>query len=190
VLAAGATRALTFSEVLGLPHSPSDEDFIKINMVPALVGASSKHGLLATLHHTFPMCAGDTVVKAMDLKPGDCLHTVTGKGIVESAVLVPAVTGDVTYSIELKDADLVAVGGVFTHAKMMAHAPHQVKRSADELKTIVQSSNVVKSTLASLVEVERAARAQMLAAANPAEQQHTTKHESPARPFLRNGMKT
>ena len=59
----------------------------------------------------------------------DCLHTVAGKGIVESAVLVPAVEGDVTFSIELKDAGLVVVGGVFTHAKMAAHVPIFKERS-------------------------------------------------------------
>ena len=59
--------------------------FIKVEMVAESVGASSKHGLLATLHHTFPMCSGDKAVQTMDLKPGDCLHTVTGKGIVDRA---------------------------------------------------------------------------------------------------------
>jgi len=118
-----------FAEVVALPHSPSAESFVKINMVPPLGSKASKHGLRATLHHTFPRCGGDEAVQAKDLKPGDCLHTVTGKGVVESTEPVPVVNGDVTYTIELKGADLVAVGGVFTHARgMRAHAPQPIMK--------------------------------------------------------------
>jgi len=128
VLAVDDSRNTIFAEVVALPHSPSAENFMMITMVPSLSStASFKHGLQATLHHTFPKCGGDEAIRAMDLKPGDCLHTVTGKGVVQSAVLVPVTTGDVTYTIELKGADLVAVGGVFTHAKgMTTHAPLSV----------------------------------------------------------------
>jgi len=125
VLAVDDSRNEMFAEVVALPHSPSAESFVKITMVSSLGSKASKHSLRATLHHTFPRCGGDEAVQAKDLKPGDCLHTATGKGIVESAEPVPVAEGDVTYTIELNGADLVAVGGVFTHAKrMMAHVAH------------------------------------------------------------------
>ena len=119
------------SEVVGLPHSPSSEGFIKVIMAhDSQVGsAAPKHGFLATEHHTFPRCGGDEPVQAMDLQPGDCLHTTTGKGLVQSAVPVPVAEGDVTYTIELLNADLVAVGGIFTHAKMDKAQAEQSKKA-------------------------------------------------------------
>jgi len=126
VLAADEFRNEVFAKVLALPHSPSAESFVKITMAPTLGSKASKHGLLATLHHTFPRCGGDQAVKALDLKPGDCLHTVEGKGVVQSAEPVPVTEGDVTYTIEIEDAGLVAVGGVFTHAKMLMAQSHLI----------------------------------------------------------------
>ena len=98
--------------VVGLPHSPSTEDFMRIVMKGT--GREAR----ATLHHTFPMCRSDKVIAAMDIVAGNCLHTVDGQGIVESAKLVAAEKDDETYTVVLEGASLVAVGGIFTHAKM------------------------------------------------------------------------
>jgi len=88
---------------------------------PSSSSSSKKTGLMATLHHTFPTCTGG-VVQAKGLKPGMCLHTERGgEAIVNRAKLRTAKKNDVTNSIELKDADLVAVGGVVTHSRK--HSP-------------------------------------------------------------------
>jgi hypothetical protein len=123
VLAVNGKREQVFAEVMALPHSASTEGFVTITMEPVLAGASAKHQVKATLHHTFPSCGSDEPIQAMDLKPGDCLHTTTGKGLIASVERVPVKEGDMTYTIELKDANLVAVGGIFTHAKMIASTP-------------------------------------------------------------------
>jgi hypothetical protein len=78
-----------FFKVESLAHSSSLESFVKVTMVPALAGSFlAKHDITATLHHTFPTCGGGAA-QAMDLKPGDCLHTTEGKGFVESLARVP-----------------------------------------------------------------------------------------------------
>ena len=41
--------------------------------------------------------------------------------MVASVVRLPATKDDVTFTIELAESDLVAVGGVYTHAKMAKH---------------------------------------------------------------------
>lgn len=117
VLAVGVDRKPAFVKVTGVGRSASAEGFVKVTM------AGSKFAIMATPHHTFPTCgraAGETTVEAKDLLPGNCLHTINGKGEVASVELVPIKEGDVTYTIELENADLLAVGGIFTHAKMMA----------------------------------------------------------------------
>jgi hypothetical protein len=140
VLALDKSHKQVFAEVAGLPHSKSSEGFVKITMEPPefnpgapggkaavtgslKAGAAPKHEIITTLHHTFPVCLSNEIVHAADVKAGTCLHTTTGRAQVVSAVHVPVKAGDVTYTIELKDAELVAVGGVFTHAKAaMGHA--------------------------------------------------------------------
>jgi hypothetical protein len=127
VLTVNAFREQGFAKVIALPHSSSSEEFVKITMQPATVGASSKYEIMATLHHTFPQYGrNEEAVRAMDLNIGDCLHTITGKGRVASVKQVPIKEGDVTYTIELDSTDLVAVGGIFTHAKMTLSAPPEM----------------------------------------------------------------
>jgi len=168
-----------FAEVVGLPHSKSKESFVKIvvsemgsdSTAVAAAASGVRHELLATLHHTFPECFSDGAVQALDLKPGSCLHTTSGKGLIDSVELVAAGEGDETYTIELKDAEIVAVGGVFTHAKMRAHGdltwekknnahPHNAQKAAlvknapaavaqhsKELKSLAAAHTVAQATI-------------------------------------------
>jgi hypothetical protein len=165
VLAAGASGAKFFSEVVGLPHSKSREHFVKIEMVQKR--NSKKNGLVVTLHHTFPKCGSDEgVARALDLKAGDCLITLSGIGFIEYTARVAAAEGDVTYSIELLDADLVAVGGVFTHATKVAHASDKTTlktMGGPALKPKTRSAVAVGpgGLLAGINAIERNARAKM-----------------------------
>ena len=170
VLAAGATGAKFFSEIVGLPRSKSRENFVKIGMVkkPIAGGTFKKYGLMSTFHHTFPRCGSDKgEVRAVDLKAGDCLVTISGIGFVESTARVAVAEGDVTYSIELKDADLVAVGGVFTHATSVAHSSDKSilkAMRAPALKPKTRRSAVTVGPggiLAGINAIERSARTKM-----------------------------
>ena len=106
-----------FAKVLSVPCSRSAEDFVDISVAySSVVGTYGIKQLKATLHHTFPTCKGD-IAQAKDLGPGDCLHTISGLGRVESAVVVPATESDKTCSIVLEGARVVAVGGIFTASK-------------------------------------------------------------------------
>jgi hypothetical protein len=145
------TRKETFSKVVGLPHSASSGSFVDVQLRKHEGGQA--HRVLATEHHTFPLC--DTAFRvekaAMDLKPGDCLLTEGGgKNAVESVDRVAAKEGDVTYTVVLDGADdLVVVGGVVTHARpskaALTHsmAPkstlESVRKKMDFLQTKVRS---------------------------------------------------
>ena len=114
-----------FAVVKYMPHSKSTEDFVSIVMV------GLKYHILVTLHHMIYKCRSDEdPVEAMDVKAGECLRTVSGHGTVESAERVEAKDGDVTYTIELEDADVVAVGGIFMHAKMPQHVIQKAPAAA------------------------------------------------------------
>jgi hypothetical protein len=55
---------------------------------------------------------------AKDLKVGDCLLTAHGRGAVARATRTPVVDGDVTYTVVVADADVIAIGGVFAHTAL------------------------------------------------------------------------
>jgi len=116
------TRKETFSTVAALPHSLSQNDFIEVTASQKTArGEHETLSLLATEHHTFPLC--DTgfrkEVAAMHLKPGHCLLTENGgKSAVTSVKRVPAKEGGSTYTVVLEGQDdLLVVGGLVTHAK-------------------------------------------------------------------------
>ena len=125
ILALDKQSAPIFAKVEALPHGPSVESFIHIRMK-----GKARQALKATLHHTFDTCVskrnpfmhavesyGTAVVKAKDIRAGDCLHTADGKRLVRSATHTAMKTGDTTYSIKLAgNIGIVAIGGVFTHA--------------------------------------------------------------------------
>jgi hypothetical protein len=108
--------------------------------------AQVKHAmsLRTTEHHTFPKCGGAPVppqhlrhskagksqhleaalmMRAHELKPGGCLLTLDGEQTIESVHRTPAKSEDLTYSVQLEGTtDLIAVGGVVTHAQAL-HVP-------------------------------------------------------------------
>ena len=117
ILALTKERKHISPKVPGLPKSPSVGDFIKIKT------KNSKHELTVTPHHTFLRCNQDhgASFEAAELKKGDCLHTTTGRDVVASVVRLPATKDNVTFTIELAESDLVAVGGIYTHTKVAKH---------------------------------------------------------------------
>ena len=54
---------------------------------------------------------------------------------------MPIKEGDTTYTIELDNADLVAVGGIFTHAKMTANAPLPVIKHDRSREAALKTKN-------------------------------------------------
>ena len=75
----------------------------------------------ATASHTFLRCTEQVpLVKASDLKVGDCLITRAGPKLVTSVELLPEdeAKQQHTYSVitEGGKADLIAVGGLLAHA--------------------------------------------------------------------------
>ena len=128
-----------FAKIEAIPNGPSAEPFIHIMMT-----GKGKQGLKATLHHTFDTCVGEqnpfmhavesygsAVVKAKDIKAGDCLYTADGRRFVRSATSREVQEGDVTYSIKLADRiSAVAIGGVFTHA--MGHIRNKYRTPIPE----------------------------------------------------------
>jgi len=147
------TRKETFSTVAALPHSLSQNDFIEVTA--SRKTAHGKHetlSLLATEHHTFPLC--DTgfrkEVAAMHLKPGQCLLTENGKkSAVTSVKRVPAKEGGSTYTVVLEGQDdLLVVGGLVTHAKPSYAAKKNIApTNAKKLnKAVLKSSHNSKAT--------------------------------------------
>ena len=115
------------------------------------------------MHHTLPKCSSEEPVAAMGITAGDCVHTATGRGLVGSVEYVPVKSGGVTYSIEMKDAELVAVGGIFTHAKMVA-APHTStnKNGAARTAALNKKSSDIKAKISSLQRAQALKVAAML----------------------------
>jgi hypothetical protein len=136
-----ASRKEQFSKVVALPHSASHEAFVEVTVSDKKEGkkeeeaASTVHrSLLATEHHTFPLC--DTgfrkEVSAMDLKHGQCLLTEGGgKGVVTGLKRVAPQEGSQTYTVVLEGAsDLAMVGGIVTHARPSKPASPSASASA------------------------------------------------------------
>jgi hypothetical protein len=131
------TGPSTYTEVTGLPHSKSTSPFIEVRMA-----GPERHALAATEHHTFPTCNHRShtgrMVRAYEIKPGDCLHTVDGERTVASVERRLVAEGDETYTVELKgNHDVLLVGGVVTHAK-----PQTAKAMLDaDAKNMVGAKN-------------------------------------------------
>jgi hypothetical protein len=129
VLAMSKEGEHVYTPVRGLPHSEETvEPFIQVQMAPTASTTADvsglQHNLLVTNMHTFPMCDGK-MVRARDLKQGDCLFTVEGQNKVQRTRFTAEHNDQATYTIVVdEDIESVAVGGVFTHARS-AH-PHQV----------------------------------------------------------------
>ena len=120
VLAVDEDHKEIFAEVAGNPHSASAGDFYRFTIKNPAPGGASKYMITTTPFHTFPSCDGRAAaVEARTLKVGACLHTVDGRREIESIEVVAPAANDETYTLELKGASLVAVGGVFTHARMI-----------------------------------------------------------------------
>jgi hypothetical protein len=134
VLALDHSGKPIFAKVEDLPHGPAEESYVHIVMA-----GKAKHELKVTLHHTFDACLSKQhpVIRAMDLRAGDCLHTTEGRATVHSAMHVASRDGDETYSIKLAgDVGTVAIGGVFTHAigHIQLKGAHSVGARADDRK--------------------------------------------------------
>eukprot|EP00614_Pseudopedinella_elastica_P002237 CAMPEP_0172587782 /NCGR_PEP_ID=MMETSP1068-20121228/6788_1 /TAXON_ID=35684 /ORGANISM="Pseudopedinella elastica, Strain CCMP716" /LENGTH=294 /DNA_ID=CAMNT_0013382923 /DNA_START=59 /DNA_END=943 /DNA_ORIENTATION=- len=133
---AGQTK---FAEVMGAPHSEAKEDYVEVKM--------GKPGKLvrATLHHTFPTCAGKTK-KAMDIKSGDCLLGAVGKQHVHKVSRVKHTKKDSTYTLVMeKGTKQVAVGGVFTdtmRALPKDEKPEFMKRVS---KPVITKAGIAKA---------------------------------------------
>jgi len=143
------TRKETFSTVAALPHSLSQNDFIEVTASQKTArGEHETLSLLATEHHTFPLC--DTgfrkEVAAMHLKPGHCLLTENGgKSAVTSVKRVPAKEGGSTYTVVLEGQDdLLVVGGLVTHAKPSYAAKKNIA-PADAKKLNKKSKAMLKN---------------------------------------------
>ena len=118
---------MAFRKVTGIYRSTSVEPFIVFSLTYAKKGtktqAAALEKLRATEHHTFPMCESSNAavaatVAAIELKVGDCLRTVHGRATIKNVARSPASQHDKTYTIVVEgQTELIAVGGIFTHAK-------------------------------------------------------------------------
>jgi len=139
ILALSSHGKPTFAKVEALPHGPGVEPFMHIVMA-----SKEAHDLTVTLHHTFDTCASkpSPVIKAMDVKAGSCLHTAEGTAIVHSAKRLASKDGDETYSIKLAgNVDIVAIGGVFTHAM-----GHVIRPKSSHVRKTVKFKTIKAST--------------------------------------------
>ena len=145
-----------YAKVLDLPHSPSKGSFVGVKTR----GVDEEDmEAVVTPHHTFPSCfAHGKAMAAKHLKVGDCVNTVNGRRKVRKLNEMAALPGDETFSVELEGtADVLALGGIFTHASPSAHqkkiavaaaktyvgkqAKRITGRSADKSKADVQKSH-------------------------------------------------
>jgi len=138
VLAADSKNKKLFAKVVAVHHSPASEGYLDIRVLldskrvsihiwnpytSKLIHAdqtdkSKYQQLRVTRHHTFPVCRKQKLLPALALKVGDCLHTSSGQGIIQSIEPSPATKRDRTYTLVLEDnIDMVAIGGIFTRAK-------------------------------------------------------------------------
>jgi hypothetical protein len=114
ILALDSRFKSIFAEVVGIARSRADEGYVDI------VTSDAARGMLkATMHHLFPLCGtSNAVVRAKDIRKGNCLHTTAGQKQVTSVSRVAATGTDMTYSLNMKgDVSMVNIGGVFTLAK-------------------------------------------------------------------------
>jgi len=126
-----------FAKVLGAPHSPAKEPYIQIKTS----GKASSSVLKATPHHFFPLCgkSNNGAVRAQDVQRHDCLHTVHGQELVHSVRRLAPTRTDVTYSLKMASSvDMVAIGGIFTHAK----ADHAQDASPPKFKSNARASSL------------------------------------------------
>jgi hypothetical protein len=122
-------RSPHFAKVVALPHSRATQAMYDIKMASQHVRLRHKeepHLVEATSDHTFIRCKardGDSeeaLVKAKDLKVGDCLHTLHGDKLVKAVQKVPEkeAAKSETYTVVTEGGakDLISVGGLVAHA--------------------------------------------------------------------------
>ena len=113
-----------FVKVASLPRQKTTQPTLKITVKENL--RSEKDQLLeATASHTFLRCTDTSLVKASDLKVGDCLLTAVGPKLVAKVEPIPedeAVKSE-TYSVITEGGakDIISVGGVLARATDHSH---------------------------------------------------------------------
>ena len=122
-----------FARVLALPHSPTTMSTFEIRMASQHLRLRHKevpHLVEATSDHTFIRCfvqgrekdeeGDEALVKAKEIKVGDCLRTLNGDKLVNSIRKVPIDEAGKhnTYTVvtEGGNRDLIMVGGLIAHA--------------------------------------------------------------------------
>ena len=121
-----------YDEVVALVHSPSAGAFLEVatasnDPTPVL------HTLRVTPFHTVAVCApvAEAFVPAAQLKVGTCVRTEQGHAKVTSVTPKAPAAGEDTFTVVLKgQTDMLAVDGVFTHAKPQ----HDNAKKADMAK--------------------------------------------------------
>lgn len=150
------TRQEHFSKVVALPRSPSYNDFIEVTTHQMAAQQRDNHKvrkLLATDHHTFPLCGTGfrKETAAMDLKKGDCLLTEGGgKSTVASTTRVFPTENSDTFTVVLEGSDnLLLVGGIVTHAKSSIPAEGQTPTARSRFDKIFRQMHRSASTVLS-----------------------------------------
>ena len=108
-----------FVKVTNLPRQGTTQPTFKITVKDNL-RAEKDQLLEATASHTFIRCTDTSLVKASDLKLGDCLMTAVGPKLVATIEPIAedqAIKSD-TYSVITEGGakDIISVGGVLAHA--------------------------------------------------------------------------
>lgn len=140
-------------KIAGLPRQRTTQPTFKITIRENL--RSTKDQLLeATASHTFIRCAGDTLVKARNLKGGDCLMTATGRKLVAEVEPIPedeAIQSE-TYSVITDGGanDIISVGGVLAHATDLNRRWSFSGRSTVAVRVSPSSSKTETKLLADL----------------------------------------
>jgi hypothetical protein len=104
-----------FTEVEKITKSPSTGHFYELEMTKENKDLATK--IRATPHHTFPSCNHnkDKLIKALDMKEGDCLFNGKGeKTFIQKINKQEVSNDDQTYSIQVKGSNVIIVGDVAT----------------------------------------------------------------------------
>lgn len=128
VVAGGLHQQMKHSKVLAIYHSKPKGVLVHLTVKTHQASRSTTDAdaaedqsaldMAVTEYHTFPGCGpGAHAIQANNIQVSDCLLTVHGRGTVTSVKHEPPAAGEEAVTVVLSNSDVLAVGGVLTHAK-------------------------------------------------------------------------
>jgi len=130
-----------FAEIEKISKSPSSGEFYEIEMAQSTQGKAR-----VTPHHTFPTCnkKKEHLISALDMKEGDCLLDSNGEEqLVKSISKHASVAEEFTYSLQMKEADVIFIGDIATHSQHSHHELPKSKSSTSHNKNMVKTESLL-----------------------------------------------